>query len=349
MPERTAEIRAAGAVLCRRGLAGNEVALIHRNRYDDWSFPKGKCEPGEHVLATAVREVAEETGIRAVLGRRLGQNRYQSLGRSKLVDYWAGWPAEPGAAAGFVPNDEVDALDWLPVPEAQARLSYQRDASMLAGFAAGPASTTAFILLRHASAGSKRAWTGADLARPLDPHGAADAEHLAALLSSFGRCRVISSAAERCVATVRPYAALTGASIEIDTEFTVQHPGGISPAQLKRVGQIVDDGLPAVICAHGENLPALLQAVCGRLGAVPRPARRCASRPGGRCTRRTAPWPAPTGTIPQTPDLGNQCCRPAGVQSSVGGSAPSSISSQRLSSGPIPPLKPPSPLPATTR
>ena len=349
MPERTAEIRAAGAVLCRRGLAGNEVALIHRNRYDDWSFPKGKCEPGEHVLATAVREVAEETGIRAVLGRRLGQNRYQSLGRSKLVDYWAGsagraWRSRrlraerrgrrPGLASGAG-------------GASQAELSAGRvDAGRLRR---RPASTTAFILLRHASAGSKRAWTGADLARPLDPHGAADAEHLAALLSSFGRCRVISSAAERCVATVRPYAALTGASIEIDTEFTVQHPGGISPAQLKRVGQIVDDGLPAVICAHGENLPALLQAVCGRLGAVPRPARRCASRPGGRCTRRTAPWPAPTGTIPQTPDLGNQCCRPAGVQSSVGGSAPSSISSQRLSSGPIPPLKPPSPLPATTR
>ena len=70
MPDRrAAAIRAAGAVLSRRGEQGDEVALIHRGRYNDWSLPKGKREPGEHVLETAVREVAEETGIRVILGR----------------------------------------------------------------------------------------------------------------------------------------------------------------------------------------------------------------------------------------------------------------------------------------
>ena len=109
MPDRPpAQIRAAGAVLSRRGDSGDEVAVIHRSRYDDWSLPKGKCEPGEHVLATAVREVAEETGIRVILGRRLGQARYRSLGHAKRVDYWAARPADAGARPGFVPNDEVD-------------------------------------------------------------------------------------------------------------------------------------------------------------------------------------------------------------------------------------------------
>src|SRR5665811_637418 len=88
-------------------------------------------------------------------------------------------------------------------------------------FTAAPAATVPWILLRHASAGSRSSWRGADLARPLDAHGAATADGLAWLLRCFGADRVISSAAERCVATVRPFAAMTGRNIEIEPLFTV--------------------------------------------------------------------------------------------------------------------------------
>jgi len=81
--------------------------------------------------------------------------------------------------------------------------------------------TVPLILLRHASAGSRSGWNGADLARPLDVLGAADADALAWVLRCFGVGRVISSAAERCVATVRPFAALTGATLEIEPLFTM--------------------------------------------------------------------------------------------------------------------------------
>ena len=80
-------VHAAGAVLWRARAEGIETALVHRPRYDDWSFPKGKSEPGEHVLLTAVREVEEETGVRAALGRRLATQTYPVEGQPKQVEY----------------------------------------------------------------------------------------------------------------------------------------------------------------------------------------------------------------------------------------------------------------------
>jgi len=283
------EIRAAGAVLWRPSDAGVEVALVHRPRYDDWSFPKGKRKRGEHVLLTAVREVAEETGMRAVLGRPLSSARYDSFGRPKLVEYWTGRPGAvgsgaPGTAgalgapsAPFRANDEVDALAWLPLPDARARLSYAHDVTMLDEFASGPADTVPLVFLRHAAAGHKGTWPGDDLDRPLDVRGAADADRLGALLSCFAPRRVISSAAERCVATVRPYAALAGAAVALEPAFTVglseEDTGSAAVTSdavaSAAVSEIVTAGVPAVICAHGENLPALITDACAALGAAP--------------------------------------------------------------------------------
>jgi 8-oxo-dGTP pyrophosphatase MutT (NUDIX family) len=273
------EIRAAGAVLWRPSDAGVEVALVHRPRYDDWSFPKGKRFAGEHVLLTAVREVAEETGMRAVLGRPLPPARYDSFGTPKLVDYWTGRPASAGSgsASSFRANDEVDALAWLPLPDARARLSYGHDVTMLDEFASGPADTVPLVFLRHAAAGHKGSWPGDDLDRPLDSRGAADADRLAALLACFAPRRVISSAAERCVATVRPYAALAGAAVALEPAFTVGlsaedtgSPAVTSEAVASAaVSEIVTAGVPAVICAHGENLPPLIMDACAALGAAP--------------------------------------------------------------------------------
>ena len=263
------EIRAAGAVLWRPGADGPEVALVHRRRYDDWSLPKGKSLPGEHVLLTAVREVAEETGVRVVLGRRLPSTHYQQHGnRPKTVDYWAA-KAAGGPQPGFIPNDEVDEVGWLGIPEARERLSYPHDLAVLDEFAVGPPDTAPLILVRHASAGSKDQWRAAghddDLKRPLDAVGRRQQEELASLLRCYGTAQVLSSAAERCTETVQAYAGLAGQPVQTDPAFTV---GLAAVAQARRrVGEVLGSGLPAVICGHRENLSAILEEACSVLGA----------------------------------------------------------------------------------
>ena len=116
----------------RRSAAGAvEVLLVHRPRYGDWSFPKGKLEPGEDPEAAALREVEEETGLRCALGPRLDDVRYlDHEGRDKRAQYWA-MQVEPTSVEPFTANDEVDELQWCRLPQARVRLSYEHDTAML--------------------------------------------------------------------------------------------------------------------------------------------------------------------------------------------------------------------------
>ncbi len=124
-----AEVTAAGGVLWRRSTTGAvEVLVVHRPRYDDWSFAKGKCDPGESFADTAAREVLEETGFTVVFGPELDEVRYRDhKGRSKLVRYWA----MTVSGGDFTPNDEVDEVCWLPVAEARSTVTYAHDAALL--------------------------------------------------------------------------------------------------------------------------------------------------------------------------------------------------------------------------
>jgi 8-oxo-(d)GTP phosphatase len=286
------EIRAAGGVLWRPDGRAAQVAVIHRPKYDDWSFAKGKVDPGEHVLLAAVREVAEETGLQVTLGRRLTPVRYLDDGVPKLVDYWVARPDDE--SAGFAATSEVDALEWLAAAGAGTRLSYSRDVDTLGEFTAGPWQTFPLILVRHVSAGSKSDWPADDLSRPLDARGTKDAGLLARLLRCFGVCRIVSSPAERCVATVRPYAQNIGGEVEIEPAFEVikgvrkaakdaspaakdASPAAATAAAARAAAELAAADLPVIICAHRENLTVLLESVCATLGAdspVGRPLRK---------------------------------------------------------------------------
>lgn len=261
-------IRAAGALVWRPGSDGMQVVLVHRPRYDDWSFPKGKSERGEHPLLTATREVAEEAGLAVVLGRRLTDSHYEVDGRPKEVRYWAARCTE---SLGFVPGREVDDLAWLELPQAAARLSYERDRILLDEFAAVPPDTIPLIMLRHTHAGGKLRGPEADLARPLDHEGTVGAKLLARLLACYGSCRVLTSAAERCVSSVQLYARAVGMPVEIEPAFTVvgdeRADAGDYKLAARRAADLAAAGRPTLICAHRENLPVMLDAAGKVLGA----------------------------------------------------------------------------------
>jgi 8-oxo-dGTP pyrophosphatase MutT (NUDIX family) len=123
------QVKAAGGVLWRRGPAGPEALLIHRPRYGDWSFPKGKVKRGESDEEAALREVEEEVGVRASLGPELASTRYRDIkGRHKTVRYWAiELPEDSEPIAG----DGVDELRWAPLDEAAEELTWARDREVL--------------------------------------------------------------------------------------------------------------------------------------------------------------------------------------------------------------------------
>ncbi len=123
------QIRAAGGVVLRGEAGERQVAVVHRPRYDDWSLPKGKLDPGESFEQAALREIEEETGWRCELGEELEPNAYRDhKGRKKIVRWYLMAPID----GGFEPNDEVDELRWLPVREALALVDYEHDRVLLA-------------------------------------------------------------------------------------------------------------------------------------------------------------------------------------------------------------------------
>ena len=127
-------VRAAGGVVWRRGPAGMEVVVVHRPKYDDWSLPKGKLHEGEDDVAGALREVEEETGLRAEIGPELPSTRYRDpKGRPKVVRFFAMRPC--GGELRPAPP-EVDEVRWLPVGEALDLLSYEHEGDVLTAFAA---------------------------------------------------------------------------------------------------------------------------------------------------------------------------------------------------------------------
>jgi 8-oxo-dGTP diphosphatase len=257
-----ATVEAAGGVLWRGDAAAPEVAVVHRPRYDDWSLPKGKLDFGEHPLLGALREIAEETGFAARPGRRLGSLRYPVVEGPKRVRYWAC----EATAGEFTPNREVDQLVWLPVPDALARLSPTHDRPVLQRYADDTRRTRVLAVVRHASAGDKKGWTGADAERPLDAAGAARARTIAALLSAYDVSRLASADVLRCTATLEPFARRTGTDLVVLPSTTAGVFDGAPEQAVAAVADLLDGSGSAAWCGQREVIPELVAGVCAALG-----------------------------------------------------------------------------------
>jgi 8-oxo-dGTP diphosphatase len=260
-------VRAAGAVLWRPGYRESavEIAVIHRPRYDDWSLPKGKTDPGETEPLTAVREVFEETGHRVHLGWRIATVRYPIEEGTKKVRYWSAC----SVGGTFTPNGEVDDLVWLSAPAAMKKLSYVHDRKVLRRFAKQPADTQTVLVVRHGSAGSKARFAGDDAKRPLDKKGRAQAEALIGQLFAFGPTDVYAADRVRCHQTVEPLAEELGVVICNEPTLTEEAYAENPERGRRRILQIAGFNRTPVICTQGKVIPDLIGWWCDRDGVRP--------------------------------------------------------------------------------
>jgi phosphohistidine phosphatase SixA/8-oxo-dGTP pyrophosphatase MutT (NUDIX family) len=242
-------VRAAGGVILRRRGGALETLLVHRPKYDDLTFPKGKAYEGEPDEDTALREVGEETGIKGELGPELVSTSYlDPQGRPKVVRYWLIRP--DGQEPAFEPDHAIDRVVWLGVADAERSLTYDRDRAVLD---AATALTQPLYLVRHAKAWSRDHRRGDDDLRPLTTKGMRQAEGIADAFADRRVARILSSPTERCVRTVEPLARRLGLEVH-----TVDWLGvGARPSATREAVRALPG--PAVLCSHREVIPELVR------------------------------------------------------------------------------------------
>lgn len=239
---------------------GPEVLIVHRPHHDDWSLPKGKLDKGETPDLTAVREVAEETGVTIRLSRPLPDIRYHVGERPKVVHWWLGIVLEDGTEKRAA-DGEVDEVRWVRLEKARELLTYADEQELLDHAMSLP-STTPLLVVRHAKALPRKEWEGDDEARPLDGRGLDQTAKLTPRLVARGVGRVVSSPAWRCVATVLELASSLGLTIERQTVLTEPYgeanPQGVRTACGEWRRQVSQSGTPTVFCGHRPVLPDML-------------------------------------------------------------------------------------------
>jgi 8-oxo-dGTP pyrophosphatase MutT (NUDIX family)/phosphohistidine phosphatase SixA len=258
----------AGGTVCWKEINGRIfVLLIHRNRHNDVSLPKGKVDPGETLPQTASRETFEETGLRVALGIPLGVTEYLlPTGRLKVVHYWAAEVTTTTTNVSHtVPNEEVARLEWVPLPEAKAALTYKHDGNILDNFASlldrHITRTFAIIALRHGKAVSSGNWTDGDQKRPLTSQGKQQAIALAPIIASWHPRKLISSTAERCTQTITPLSQATGLTVKFTKDIS-QHAYENNEANVRGVIlKRIHKRKTVVLCSHSPVLGEIMHEV----------------------------------------------------------------------------------------
>jgi 8-oxo-(d)GTP phosphatase len=263
---------AAGAIVWRVRDGHLQVLLVHRPKYKDWSWPKGKVEPGESVIGAAVREVAEETGYDVVLGIPLPTVQYPVSSGPKQVHYWAAQVAGRGdravSARPPVPRAdeaEIDRVEWYDAQTASDKLTRPSDRrplkTLLTAHARGVLDTRVLVITRHARARKRSVWKGDETDRPLTRQGVQQSLGLMTVLSAHGVCQVVTSPWTRCVSTVAPYAQAVGAVLEHRDELTEAAHSRSGEPVAKIVADLLHTTEDTVVCTHRPVLPTVVDVV----------------------------------------------------------------------------------------
>jgi len=258
---------AAGAILWRKEKGELRVLMIHRSRYDDWSWPKGKLDKGEAVSEAAVRELKEETGLKVSLGVKLFVSEYKlDNGSKKVVHYWSAQVSDEALRKQkFTPDDEVSTFEWLSVAEAKKRMSYKFDNEPLKVLVSldekNQLDTRPFIVLRHAKATTRSEWAKGEATRPLLKQGLAQAVALTNILNAYGPKLVVSSRWKRCLDTVQPFK--TKHKIKLVERSQLSELGAKNGPQRthKLINSLVETEKRVVVCSHRPALPTIIEAL----------------------------------------------------------------------------------------
>ncbi|PLS28732.1 NTP pyrophosphohydrolase [Bifidobacterium parmae] len=274
-----------------------EVCLVHRPKYDDWSWPKGKVDPNESHMHAAVREIGEETGLPVALGPYLGDIEYpQSEEGSKQrhtknyapnvntkhIRFWMATAISPvdklkrTAALGPVHRADVGEIDdviWLTPDKARKKLTHSTDKEILALFIdrlqEGAADAVPVILVRHGKAEARKSWKGTDANRPITPRGAAAAFALSHELACFNPVRLATSPWIRCMETLETFSWQTGRDmVKLDPlteDAFAADPQAAWECFASEIEYALKHRSPAAICMHRPVIGGIfdhLRALC---------------------------------------------------------------------------------------
>ena len=249
-------ISAAGAVVWRKHKDNfTEVAIIHRPKYDDWSFPKGKLEIGESLISCAHREVLEETNLQTEFGPHLGQVEYFTPDGLKKVTYWS---AKVIAEKPFRANTEVDQLKWIPITKVIEVLTNETDKEIFDKFVKVKFNSKPFILLRHAKAITRDEWQGEDDDRPLSSSGQNQAMRLLSTYQVFNIDQIHSSDAVRCYDTVKSMAKGLDIKLEVSSKLSESTYKKDKEKAFDYVRELIKEDKSILICSHNPILPKML-------------------------------------------------------------------------------------------
>jgi len=264
-------VLAAGALVWRVRKGELQILAVHRPRYEDWSWPKGKLDPGETLPACAVREVAEETGQVIELGQPLPTLRYPIAGgKVKIVRYWAAHLISSDAPAAMAreavkdaSKNEIDSIKWLTVDEARHLITFHDDLRplerLIDEYEAGRLHSRVLILTRHARAKRRKAWKDNDLERPITKGGKVRAGELVGLFAAFGTSKVASSPALRCRQTLEPFAEAARLPIRTIASFTEPSHAKRPEQTAKAFRALLGKKRDRVVSVHRPTLPTIVK------------------------------------------------------------------------------------------